>query len=256
MLDLVLVTDSRPLGPGARSELDPLLAAFSRRGVRARLGAWDDPAFDWASVGVAVLRTTWNYHHHETVPTEWIQGSCALDDLLARRGWDEAVLSVGPDHAFTLLPGAVAVAVQEDAYVRDGGARVEAEGVVEPLLIRPLPTSAIGLSCRESDHRGAEMALLTPKWSCVPFLPLGVWYEGSIRHGHSQGYIREPVGGFRSKVEEEGQYSFNGLTAGSYPVRVLSRQYRGPTNGSFPVVVDANQWSKSRDVGVIPRNLI
>ena len=130
LLDLVLVTDSRPLGSSARGELDPLLAAFARRGVRARLGAWDDAAFDWSSVGLAVLRTPWNYHHDcgaflawarrvprllnpphvvawnahktylrdlaargvETVPTEWIDRDGPLDELLARRGWDEAVL--------------------------------------------------------------------------------------------------------------------------------------------------------------------
>jgi len=30
----------------------------------AELAAWDDPAVDWASYEVAILRSTWNYHAH------------------------------------------------------------------------------------------------------------------------------------------------------------------------------------------------
>ena len=56
MQDIVLVTDARGLfSHDARTEVEPLVAAFKSRGVTARLGAWDDPTFDWAKTGLCVL---------------------------------------------------------------------------------------------------------------------------------------------------------------------------------------------------------
>jgi hypothetical protein len=131
MPDIVLVTDARGLfSHDARTEVEPLVAAFHARGVTARLGAWDDLAFDWSKTGLCVLRTPWNYHRKRdaflqwtrrvpwlmnppdvvawnshkgylrsldekgvpTVPTEWISREVSLDEVLARRGWSEAIL--------------------------------------------------------------------------------------------------------------------------------------------------------------------
>ena len=131
MTDIVLVNDARGMfSDDARSEVEPLLAAFKQRGVSARLGAWDDPTFDWASTGLCVLRTPWNYHRKRAaflewvrtvprlfnppdvvawnshkgylrsleergvpiVPTEWLSRETMLDDVLERRGWSEAIL--------------------------------------------------------------------------------------------------------------------------------------------------------------------
>lgn len=129
-MDIVLVTDARPFEKDMRTELEPLLAAFEERGVKPRLGAWDDPTFDWASTGTCVLRTPWNYHRHRdaflqwtrrvprlfnppelvawnshksylrsleergvpVVPTEYLSRDTSLDALLERRGWGEAIL--------------------------------------------------------------------------------------------------------------------------------------------------------------------
>jgi hypothetical protein len=131
--DIVLVTEANPRPENVqymRPELEPLVAAFAKRGVAARLGAWDDPAFDWSSAGLALLRCPWNYYRCPeaflawtkrvprllnppgivawnankaylreleqrgvpVVPTEWIDSSRSLDAVLERRGWTEAVL--------------------------------------------------------------------------------------------------------------------------------------------------------------------
>src|SRR5687767_4108293 len=122
--DVVLVTDARPFVEDVKRELDPLLRAFTARGMPVRTGAWDDPAFDWSAAGLAVLRTPWNYHRHvaaflawarrvprlvnpptvvewnavktylrdlerrgvPVVPTEWLERDVRLDDVLERRG--------------------------------------------------------------------------------------------------------------------------------------------------------------------------
>lgn len=128
--DLVLVTDARPFADDVKHELAQVMPALERRGLRVRTGGWDDPKFDWSSVELAVLRTPWNYHRHLSdflawtkrvprllnppdvvawnavktylrdlsargipmVPTEWLEREVPLDEVLARRGWSEAVL--------------------------------------------------------------------------------------------------------------------------------------------------------------------
>ncbi len=55
---LVTATDAEPLD----EDLPPLVAALAERGADVRSVVWDDPAVDWASVDVAVIRSTWDYH--------------------------------------------------------------------------------------------------------------------------------------------------------------------------------------------------
>lgn len=62
--EIVLVTDARPFADDVKQELAQVTPALERAGLRVRTGAWDDPAFDWGSVELAVLRTPWNYHRH------------------------------------------------------------------------------------------------------------------------------------------------------------------------------------------------
>ena len=128
--EIVLVTDARPFADDVKHELALVMPALERRGLKVRTGAWDDPALDWSAAELAVLRTPWNYHRHlpaflewtrrvprllnppevvrwnavktylrdleqkgiATVPTEWLDASESLDEVLERRGWQEAVL--------------------------------------------------------------------------------------------------------------------------------------------------------------------
>jgi O-ureido-D-serine cyclo-ligase len=42
-------------------DLPPLVDALDQRGARVSTPCWDDPAVDWSSFDLAVLRSTWNY---------------------------------------------------------------------------------------------------------------------------------------------------------------------------------------------------
>src|SRR5215210_8035587 len=77
-LDVALVTYSK-LADWAKDE-HLLAGALGRRGVRAGLVAWDDPAVEWERIGVCVIRSTWDYHHR-------------VDEFL---GWAERVGAVTP----------------------------------------------------------------------------------------------------------------------------------------------------------------
>ena len=116
----------------ANADHAPIAQALRARGVVSLDVAWDDPRFDWSSVDVAVLRSTWDYHlrHEEflkwtrrvprllnparvvqwnfhkgylkdleargipTVPTRWVGPGVAplLPQLLAQHGWTDAIL--------------------------------------------------------------------------------------------------------------------------------------------------------------------
>ncbi len=129
MHDIVLVSYAQPK-PDAVEELTPLLDAFKVRGMKARVAAWDDPTVDWNRTGVSVLRSPWNYYRFRgaflqwsrrvprlfnapdviawnshkgylreleaknvpIVPTEWLEREVPLDEVLTRRGWEEAVV--------------------------------------------------------------------------------------------------------------------------------------------------------------------
>jgi glutathione synthase/RimK-type ligase-like ATP-grasp enzyme len=54
---LVTALESRHLD----EDLPPLESALRARGVEPVIAAWDDPAVDWKSFSLAVVRSTWNY---------------------------------------------------------------------------------------------------------------------------------------------------------------------------------------------------
>jgi len=62
MPDFTFVTyDGLPdLDPDDRLAVD----ALARRGMRADVAVWNDPAVDWSKTGVCVIRSTWDYHLH------------------------------------------------------------------------------------------------------------------------------------------------------------------------------------------------
>ncbi len=70
-MDVALVTYS-DLPDWAKDE-GLLLDALSRRGVRAGLAVWDDPAVDWAGIGACMIRSTWDYHHRVEEFVAWAE---------------------------------------------------------------------------------------------------------------------------------------------------------------------------------------
>lgn len=47
------------------------MEALAMAGLEPCLAAWDDPAVDWAAAGLAVIRSTWNYHHRPDAFNAW-----------------------------------------------------------------------------------------------------------------------------------------------------------------------------------------
>jgi hypothetical protein len=58
-----------------------LLDELRSLGVRAESAVWDDPAVDWVAARAAVVRSTWDYHHHHGRFMEWIERAGALTRL-------------------------------------------------------------------------------------------------------------------------------------------------------------------------------
>jgi len=62
----------RPL-PEPDFDEEPLLAALTRRGVRARMAAWDDAREDWDAPVPTVVRSTWDYLHRLDAFLAWVE---------------------------------------------------------------------------------------------------------------------------------------------------------------------------------------
>ena len=79
-LDVGLVTHAGlpELDPDDR----PLAQALRDRGLSVGAVVWDDPAVDWATMRVAVLRSTWDYFHRRDEFLGWAQRTHEATRLL------------------------------------------------------------------------------------------------------------------------------------------------------------------------------
>ena len=59
-----------------------LLHALGRRGLTARVVAWDDPSTDPSEAAVAVIRSSWNYHLRRDDFLAWCEGVAGRTTLL------------------------------------------------------------------------------------------------------------------------------------------------------------------------------
>ena len=71
--DIALVT-WEDLPDGAADDR-PLFEALERRGRSVRFVSWNDETVDWTRVGVAVLRSTWNYHKQPEAFLAWLDAA-------------------------------------------------------------------------------------------------------------------------------------------------------------------------------------
>src|ERR1700722_7190341 len=70
MLDVALVTCITL--PEPDNDLQPLLDALRAAGLSAEALGWDDPAADFASARLTLLRSTWNYSEKPAAFLDWI----------------------------------------------------------------------------------------------------------------------------------------------------------------------------------------
>ncbi len=60
----------------------PLAAVLAGRGHQVAAAIWDDPAVDWASVDIAMLRSPWDYLHRRSEFLHWAARTAAATRLL------------------------------------------------------------------------------------------------------------------------------------------------------------------------------
>jgi glutathione synthase/RimK-type ligase-like ATP-grasp enzyme len=70
-MDIALVTGTADLPFDVAAVDAPLVAALERRGARAHRPVWHDPAVTWEAYDLALVRTTWDYHHRREAFVAW-----------------------------------------------------------------------------------------------------------------------------------------------------------------------------------------
>jgi len=79
-MDLALVSYSElpELFPDDR----PLAHALAAAGLDVGIVSWDDPAFDWSTTRIAMLRSTWDYYRRAEEFLAWAERAAATTRLL------------------------------------------------------------------------------------------------------------------------------------------------------------------------------
>ncbi|HYP41698.1 MAG TPA: hypothetical protein VEX13_15175 [Chloroflexia bacterium] len=78
-MDVALVTYSEL--PNLAEDDQILLAALQRRGLSVQPAVWDDPRFNWSAPKMAVIRSTWDYHHRLAEFLAWARRAAQLTSL-------------------------------------------------------------------------------------------------------------------------------------------------------------------------------
>ena len=113
---LVLVATERVL-PEPDPDEDLLLTALEAAGLAPRLAAWDDPGVDWSAARLAVVRSTWDYHHKRDAFVSWAERTAGLTQL-----WNSAPVVKWNSHkSYLSRLAAEGVAVVPTAHLFRGG---------------------------------------------------------------------------------------------------------------------------------------
>ena len=110
-------------------DLPPLQAALEALGAEVATPAWDDAAFDWRAVDLALLRSTWDYTQRLGEFLAWIDRAAAQTRLLN----PPAVLRWNTDKHYLGELARAGVATVPGAYVEPGN---DAESALGNFLAR------------------------------------------------------------------------------------------------------------------------
>ena len=115
--------------PDLDEDGDLLLAALAGAGADARVGAWDDPAVDWAALDAVLVRSTWDYPLRRDEFLAWTR-TCA------RTVNPRAVLEWNTDKRYLADLAAAGVPTAPTAFVPPGSALAAPDGdyVVKPAV--------------------------------------------------------------------------------------------------------------------------
>jgi hypothetical protein len=112
--DVALVTYRSSLGVPREDRV--LATALRRAGRTVAHPVWNDPRVDWSGFGIAIVRSTWDYHRHRTEFLRWSRRAATVVDLWNR----PEVLRWNTDKRYLRDLTRAGVPVVPTAWVRPG----------------------------------------------------------------------------------------------------------------------------------------
>lgn len=227
MTRIGLVTTDSP--DYARDHLDtdisPLLDALARRGARAERTVWHDPAVDWASYDLVVVRSPWDYSVRAAEFGQWLERAESLSQVLN----DPALIRWNMDKRYLAELEAVGVPVVPTTYHRDtdtlaaslaefdDAADGSSAGAAPHVVVKPAVGAgsrhaglfahddAAALELGRSILEGGGTVMLQPE---VPELSAGAEkalyvVDGEVTHAISKGALLARGGGLRGGSYQE-----------------------------------------------------
>lgn len=130
MVDVALVTNAGL--PHGWIDDQPLVRALQERGLSCAFACWDDPSVQWATMGLAVLRSTWDYHERPGAFLDWVDYAASVTTLVN----DAATVRWNAHKGYLLELAATGVPVVPTTLVRRGASHPLGDGdwVVKPAV--------------------------------------------------------------------------------------------------------------------------
>ena len=168
-------------------DLDPdsrlLLPHLEAEGVSAEPAIWNDPAVDWAAFDAVVIRSTWDYFHHEEAFDAWIEAVAETTPLVNPAG----VLRWNAHKTYLRDLGERGVPVVDTLWVHSGE---HAEVPWPRAIVKPAVSgAAIGL---ERVEQGAEVRANGKDLMVQPFLE-SITTEGELSLLYAGGELSHAV---------------------------------------------------------------
>jgi glutathione synthase/RimK-type ligase-like ATP-grasp enzyme len=108
----------------------PVAAALAARGVSSAFVCWDDPSVQWPAVGVAVIRSTWDYYRRLDAFLDWADHA----DAVTRLRNDAATIRWNAHKSYLLELAAAGVPTVPTTLVRKGELGTVPPG---PVVVKP-----------------------------------------------------------------------------------------------------------------------
>jgi glutathione synthase/RimK-type ligase-like ATP-grasp enzyme len=166
-LDVALVTEAAM--PDGWVDDHLLAGAIAQRGASVGFVCWDDPSVQWASVGIAVVRSTWDYFHRVDAFlawADWVDQATRLINPAATLRWNA-------HKGYLLELAASGVPVVPTTLVRRGEHHVLAAG---RWVIKPAVSAGANRTMRDPTQSDLDALAATTDVLVQPYLP-------SIEHG-------------------------------------------------------------------------
>lgn len=150
--------------PSLADDDAPLLPALAAAGVEAEVAVWDDPAVDWSSCDLVVLRSTWDYAWRRREFLGWAAGVPLLANPMRVVVWntDKTYLRDLADAGVPVVP---------TTYVPPGAVFAPSPADV---VVKPTVSAGAADTSRESDGGAAAVAALQAAGRTAmvqPYLP-------------------------------------------------------------------------------------